>query len=56
MKKEQMINAQLKEKLLRINEYLEKDLKTENSSETKRSHDFKSDKFCMFAEFRLQIF
>ena len=30
MKKEQMINAQLREKLLRINEYLEENLKTEN--------------------------
>ena len=48
MKKEKMINAQLKEKLLKINDYLEKDLKTKISSETKRSHDFKSDKFCMF--------
>ena len=48
MKKEKMINARLKEKLFRINEYLEKYLKTETSSETKRSHDFKSNNLCMF--------
>ena len=35
MKREQMINAQLKERLLRMIEYLEKDLKTETSIETK---------------------
>ena len=32
-----------------MKEYFEKYLKTENSSETKRSNDFTSDNFCMFA-------
>ena len=41
-------NVRLREKLLIMNEYLEKDLKTKNSSETKRLNDFKSDKFFMF--------
>ena len=49
MKKVQMIHAQQKERLLRMIEYLEKDLKTETSSETKRSNSLTSDKFCMFA-------
>ena len=44
-----MINAQLKKELLIVIEYLEKDLKTETSSETKGSNDFTSNKFCMFA-------
>ena len=48
MKKEKMIHAQQRERLLRMIEYLEKDLKIENSSEKKRSTDFTSDKFCMF--------
>ena len=49
MKREQM-NSQQKERLLKMIKYLEKDLKTETSSETKRSNDFTSDDFCMFAE------
>jgi len=47
--KEKMMNAQLKKEILRINEYLEKDLKTKTSSETKMSHDFKFDHLYMFA-------
>lgn len=34
-RKEKMMNARLKEELLRINEYLEEDLKIEASSEVK---------------------
>ena len=49
MKREKMINAQLKEKILRMIKCLEKDLKTKKSSETKRPNDFTSDDFCMFA-------
>ena len=48
MKKEQMIHAQQKERLHNMIEYLQKDLNTENSSETNRSNGFTSDKFCMF--------
>ena len=48
MKREKMISAQQKERLLRMIEYLEKDLKTETSTETKGSNDFTSDDFCMF--------
>ena len=44
------MHAQWKERLLRMIEYLEKDLKTETSSETKRSNEFTSDDFCVFAE------
>ena len=50
MKKEQMIHAQQKERLLKMIEFLEKNLKTETSSETKRSNDFTSGDFCKFAE------
>ena len=49
MKKEKLINSQLKERLLRMIDYLEKDLKTKTSSGTKRSNGLTSDKFCMFA-------
>ena len=49
MKREKMTNARLKEELLRMIEYLEKDLKTETSSEAKRSNDLKIENFCMFA-------
>ena len=45
-RKEQMMNAQLKEELLRISEYQEEDLKTETSSETMRSYGVKFDNLC----------
>ena len=44
-----MINAHQKEKLLRMIEYLEKDLKTKTSSETKRSKGHTFNKIFMFA-------
>ena len=47
-KKEQMINAQEKKRLLKVIEYLEKDLETEASSGTKGSKSLASDIFCMF--------
>ena len=50
MKREKLINAQQKEKLLRVFEYLKKELKTGTSRETKGSKDFTSEKFCMSAE------
>ena len=43
-----MRNAQLKEEMLRMIEYLEKELKTEASSGTKGSKSLTSDIFCMF--------
>ena len=49
MKKDQMTNAQLKEILLKMIEYLEKELKTKASSETKGSNGLTYNKFCMFA-------
>ena len=42
-----MTNAQLKEEMLRMIKYLEKDLKTEASSGTKGSKSLTSDIFCM---------
>ena len=48
-KKEKMTNAQLKEEILRMLEYLEKNLETEASSGTKGSKSLTSDIFCMFA-------
>ena len=44
-----MTNAQLKEKILRMIEYLEKDLKTEASSGNKGSKSLTFDIFCVFA-------
>ena len=43
------MNAQKKEEMLRMIDYLEKDLKTEASSETRGSKSLTFDIFCMFA-------
>lgn len=48
-RKGKMMNSQLKEELLRISEYLEEYLKTETSSDTKRSYGVKFDNLHMFA-------
>jgi len=48
-KREQLVNSQCKEEILKTNECLGSDLKAEASSEAKRSQCFKSDILCMFA-------
>ena len=48
-KREQLINAQKKKEILRVIEYLEKDLETKASSGTKGSKSLTSDIFCMIA-------
>jgi hypothetical protein len=48
-RKEQLRNAQWEDEMLKASEYLGEDLKTETSSEAKRSQCFKSDILCMSA-------
>ena len=47
--KEQLINAQWRDEMLKANEYQEKDLETETSNETKESQCFEIKILCMFA-------
>jgi len=48
-RKEQLMNAQWEDEMLKAREYLEEDLKTGASRETKRSQCFLTDVVCMFA-------